>query len=212
MNIFNHKWTRMNANKAGRASRPFFACGVSAGGRKQAGRLLYITALLATGSVSAETAMELFNPAAREYIVGNTPIASNLVAQALEQYPTDEKLQKLKELIEQQDQQNQQNQDQQQDQQNQQNQQDQQNQDQSDQTDQQQEEQEQNQNQNQNQEQEQEQEPQEAQPSPAQPHQAGEMSEEEAQQLLDSMKMNEKDQRTDLRPILGPPVRVDKDW
>jgi hypothetical protein len=38
------------------------------------------------------------------------------------------------------------------------------------------------------------------------------MSEEEAQQLLDAMKLNEKDQRTDLRPYLGQPVRVQKDW
>ncbi len=38
------------------------------------------------------------------------------------------------------------------------------------------------------------------------------MSEEEAQQLLDAMKQNEKDQRTNLRPYLGQPVRVDKDW
>ncbi len=41
---------------------------------------------------------------------------------------------------------------------------------------------------------------------------AGEMSEEEAQQLLDAMKQNEKDQRQNLRPYLGQPIRVDKDW
>ncbi len=45
-----------------------------------------------------------------------------------------------------------------------------------------------------------------------QPQQAGEMSEEEAQQLLDAMKQNEKDQRANLRPYLGQPVQVDKDW
>lgn len=48
--------------------------------------------------------------------------------------------------------------------------------------------------------------------APPQPKQAGEMSKEEAQQLLDAMKQNEKDQRTNLRPYLGQPVRVDKDW
>ena len=42
--------------------------------------------------------------------------------------------------------------------------------------------------------------------------QAGEMSEEEAQQLLDAMKQNEKDQRKKLHPVLGRPIRVDKDW
>jgi type IV secretory pathway VirB10-like protein len=167
-------------------------------------------------AASAETPMELFNPAAREYIIGNTPTASNLVVRALQKYPNDEKLQKLKELIEQQQQQNQdqQNQDQQnQDQQNQ----DQQNQDQQNQEQQNQEQQnqdQQNQEEQQNQEQEQsgEEKPQEAQPSQAQPQLAGQMSEEEAKQLLDAMKLNEKDQRTDLRPILGRPVRVDKDW
>jgi type IV secretory pathway VirB10-like protein len=172
-------------------------------------------------SASAETPTELFNPAAREYIVGNTSVASNLVTEALNQYPTDEKLQKLKELIDQQqqDQQNQQNQDQQdqqqtQDQQNQdqKNQQDQSQQEQQNQDDQQQQEEQSQDQQDQDSQQSEEREPQEAQPSEAQPHQAGEMSPEEAQHLLDAMKMNEKDQRTDLRPILGQPVRVDKDW
>ncbi len=160
----------MNANRVERASRSF----------KQARRLLYIIGALCCSSASAQTVIELFNPAAREYIHGNNSVASNLVSQALVKYPTDEKLKKLKELIEQQQQQQEQ---------------------------QQQEQQQQDQQQN-----PEEQDPQEAQPSQAQPHQAGEMSEEEAQQLLDAMKQNEKDQRTDLRPILGQPVRVDKDW
>ncbi len=154
--------------------------------------------------LSAQTAMKLFNPAAREYIHGNNAAASNLVSQALVKYPTDEKLKKLKKLIEQQQQQQQEEQ-QQQEQQQQQQDQDQQEQNQNEQEQQ----EEENQDQQQNPE---EQDPQEAQPSQAQPHQAGEMSEEEAQQLLDAMKQNEKDQRTDLRPILGQPVRVDKDW
>ncbi len=208
MKTLNRKWMRMGANTAERAPRPL----------KPAGCLLCITALLLTGTASAQTATTRFNPAAREYIVGNTAAASNLVTSALMEYPDDEKLQKLKELIEQQqEQQDQQNQDQQnqdqqnQDQQNQDQQnQDQQNQDQQDQ-DQQQDPSDEKQEENQSQDSEQ-QDPQEAQPSEAQPQQAGEMSEEEAQQLLDSMKQNEKDQRSDLRPYLGQPVRVDKDW
>ncbi len=81
----------------------------------------------------------------------------------------------------------------------------------SDQKEQQEQQQQQPQNQEQDQKEGQQQQPQ--QPQPAQPQQqAGEMSEEEAQQLLDAMKQNEKDQRTNLRPYLGQPVRVDKDW
>ena len=211
MNVLNHKWTQLNANKKrGTGFQPVYM----------------LTVILLYSSASAQTVMELFNPAAREYIVGNNAGASNLVTQALQQYPTDEKLQKLKELIDQQNQdqknqdqknqdqknqdqknQDQQNQDQQnQDQQNQ----DQQNQDQQNQDQQNQDQQNQDQ-QNQDQQPE-KQEPQEAQPSQAQSHQAGEMSEEEAQQLLDSMKQNEKDLRSDLRPFLGRPVKVDKDW
>jgi hypothetical protein len=155
---------------------------------------------------TAQTATELFNPAAREYIYNNTVVASNLVTKALQKFPDDEKLLKLKELIEQQQQQNQQ----QQDQQNQQSQQDQKNQEQSDSSvpsessD--------PQKQQPEEQQSEEQKPQDQQPAPAQPQQAGEMSEEEAKQLLDAMKQNEKDQRQDLRPYLGPPVRVRKNW
>ncbi len=47
---------------------------------------------------------------------------------------------------------------------------------------------------------------------PSQPRQAGEMSEEEARQLLDAMKQDEQDQRMNLKPFLGGPVRVEKDW
>ena len=181
---------------------------------------------------SAQTPTELFNPPAKEYILGNTPVASNLVTQALAKYPDDEKLQKLKKLIEQQQQQNKdqknkdkQNQDQKkqdqkkQDQKNQdQKKQDQKNKDKQKQDKQKQDQKKQDQKnqdqkkQDQKNKDQQEQKPQEAQPSPAQPQQAGQMSEEEAQQLLDAMKLNEKDQRTDLRPFLGQPVRVDKDW
>jgi len=50
------------------------------------------------------------------------------------------------------------------------------------------------------------------QPQPSQPQQAGEMSKEEARQLLDAMKQDEHDQRANLKPFLGGPVKVEKDW
>jgi hypothetical protein len=153
-------------------------------------------------SAFAQTATQFFNKPAKEYIYGNTPVASNLVAEALEKFPQDEKLLKLKKLIEEQ----QQKQDQQkQDQQNQQkdNQDDRKDQKQDQQQDQQkQEDQKKSSDQKQGQDQQQ----------PAQPKQAGEMSKEEAQQLLDAMKQDEQDQRTNLKPFLGGPVRVEKDW
>ena len=169
------------------------------------------------GSAHAETARELFNPTAKEYIVGNTAAASNLVTQALVQYPTDEKLQKLKKLIEQQkqqkDQQKQQQDQKNQDQQNKDKQkQDQKDQDQKDQEQKDQKRKDQDQkDQQQNQDQADQKQDPDQQPS-AQPRQAGEMSPEEAQQLLDAMKQDEQDQRTNLKPFLGGPVRVDKDW
>jgi len=176
-----------------------------------------IFAALCAGA-SAQTARQLFNPAAREYIHGNSPAASNLVEQARIKFPDDEKLHKLKKLIEEQQKQQQQNPNQKnQDQQNQD--QDQPNEDQqnkeqkksdpsdssgksdpSDEQDPSEKTPEQNAAQN------------EHPPESAPAQQAGKMSQEEAQQLLDAMKQNEKDQRTDLRPYLGQPVRVDKDW
>ena len=162
--------------------------------------ILICIALCATAS--AQTATQFFNPPAKEYIYGNTPVASNLVAEALEKFPQDEKLLKLKKLIEEQ----QQKQDRQkQDQQNQQkdNQDDKKDQKQNQQQDQQkQEDQKKSPDQKQGQDQQQ----------PAQPKHAGEMSKEEAQQLLDAMKQDEQDQRTNLKPFLGGPVRVEKDW
>lgn len=156
------------------------------------------TVLFAAGSLYGETARELFNPPAREYIVGNTAAASNLVTQALQKYPDDEKLLKLKELIDQQQQQ-QQNQNQKDQQQQNQEQQP----DPSDQTDQPDDPTDQPDPAEQPPEQEQPQQP---------PRPAGEMTPEEAEQLLDAMRQNEQDKRTDLRPFLGQPVRVEKDW
>jgi outer membrane biosynthesis protein TonB len=182
-----------------------------------------ILIFVALGSMaSAQTAMQLFNPAAKEYIYGNTPVASNLVEQALMKFPDDEKLLKLKKLIEEQKQkQDQQKQDQQkQDQQNKdQNQKDQkQNQDQKkdqknqDQQNQQDQQQKQNEDQKQDQANQKQKPDQQQNQQPAQPKRAGEMSPEEAQQLLDAMKQDEQDQRANLKPYLGGPVRVNKDW
>ncbi len=163
-----------------------------------------------------------FHPGASLYIHGETTTASNLVAKGLSVYPEDKKLQQLMELIKQQQKQDQQNQDQQkqdQDQNNQdqdqqkqdqdqdQNNQDQQNQDQqNNQQDQQKQDQQQEQNpdnpQNQDQQQEQQ----------AQPQRAEEMTKDEAQQLLDAMKQDEKNKRMLMHPVMGAPVKVDKDW
>ena len=163
-------------------------------------------------TVSAETATQLFNPPAKEYIYGNTLLASNRVAEALEKFPQDEKLLKLKKLIEEQQQQkDQQNKDQNQQDQKQDQQQDQQDR-QSGQDDKKDQQQDQKKEQGQNQPDQADQKQGQDQPQPAQPKQAGEMSKEEAQQLLDAMKQDEQDQRTNLKPFLGGPVRVEKDW
>ena len=174
-------------------------------------RILILFILLTLcATASAQTARQRFDPAAKEYIHGNTPVASNLVEQALIKFPDNEPLLKLKKLIEQQ--QEQKDQQQQQDQQNQ-DQQDQENEkDQKDSQDRDQNQPEKEVPQDQNEPEDQEpDDPKDQQPTHP-PQQAGEMSKEEAQQLLDAMKQNEKDQRSDLRPYLGQPVRVDKDW
>ncbi len=153
------------------------------------------------GTALAQTARQLFNPAAKEYIYSNTAVASNLVEQALVKFPKDKSLLELKKLIEQQkqDQQKQQDQDQR-EQQKQQEQNEDNSADQPDQSD------------PADQKEQKNPERQEQKAQPSHPQQAGKMSEEEAQQLLDAMKQNEKDQRSDLRPYLGQPVRVQKNW
>jgi Ca-activated chloride channel family protein len=70
----------------------------------------------------------------------------------------------------------------------------------------------QNQNQPSNQPEPSEQKQPQDQPQNAQPRQAGEMTPQEAQQLLDAMKQDEQDRRADLKPFLGGPIRVEKDW
>jgi outer membrane biosynthesis protein TonB len=183
--------------------------------RKQLLNIACAVILFLCTEASAQTAEQLFNPAAKEYIYGNTSVASNLVEQALNRFPDDEKLQKLKKLIEQQKQQKDQqkkNDQQKQDQKKNDDQKNKQDQKQGN-KDQRKEQDQQKQNplkkdQSSSSDQKEQQNP----PQAAQPKQAGEMSPQEAQQLLDAMKQNEKDQRANLTPYLGAPVRVDKDW
>ena len=168
-------------------------------------------------SVMAATAEEVnvdavyFHPAANLYIHGDTAGASNLVARGLSLFPDDGKLLRLKDLL---DQEQEQQDDQQQDQ-------DQQDQDQQD--DQQQDDQQQD-DQDQQDDQEQQDDPAdedgedpEQQDSPEDgpqqpPPQAEEMSRDEAEQLLDAMRQEEQNKRLQLHPVLGAPVKVDKDW
>jgi len=166
-----------------------------------------ILILILAGAAWADTSdvdATYFHPAASLYIHGDSTTASNLVEKGLSLYPDDAKLKRLKELIkqQQQNQQEQNEQNQQQEQQNQdQEQQEQQNQDQ---------EQQEQQSQQQDQNQTDEPEPQEPQ-QPRQP-QDREMSPDEARQLMDDMKQEEKNERLQLRPVMGRPVKVDKDW
>jgi Ca-activated chloride channel family protein len=164
---------------------------------KQIAAILLIAAT--AGIVRADTVEvdeTYFHPAASLYIHGDAAGASNLVATGLSLYPNDAKLKRLKDLLEQQEQEQQE-----------QNNQDQQEQDQQDQ-------QEQN-NQDQQEQDEQQQEPNEPEEQDGQqqePRPPEEMTPEEARQLLDAMKQEEKNERMQLRPILGNPVEVEKDW
>ena len=42
--------------------------------------------------------------------------------------------------------------------------------------------------------------------------QAEEMSPEEAQRLLDAMRQDEENKRSQLKPIMGAPFNVERDW
>lgn len=165
-------------------------------------------------AVEVDVDSTYFHPAASMYIHGDAAGASNLVHSGLAQFPDNGKLLRLKELLEkQQEQEQQQNQDQQnQDQ----------NQDQQDQQDQNDDQQNQDQNQDQ-QDQNQDQEDQQDQNEPEQPQdqnqqqqqeppRAEEMSQDEAERLMDAMKQDEETKRLQLQPVLGAPVKVDKDW
>ncbi len=163
-------------------------------------------------SVMAEfpdTDSSYFHPAAAMYIHGESGGASNLVAQGLSLFPDDGKLLRLKDLLDQQEEQeqNQDNEDQQ-----------------DDQSQEQEQEQEQDQDQNEDQQQDDPQQNQEDQPDQQQephdqedsqdpePPSAEQMSQDEAERLLDAMKQEEETKRQGMHLIMGSPVKVDKDW
>lgn len=166
-----------------------------------------LLALLLLGTLHADVDSTFFHPAASAFIHGDANTASNKVAQGLQQYPNDPKLQRLKELLEQQqeneDQQDQQDQQDNQDQQDQQDQQD--NQNQQDPSN-------DSQNPSENNPNNDPSDPSDSPPNTTPPPQAEEMTPEEAQQLLDAMRQDEENKRSQLRPIMGAPVRVEKDW
>lgn len=157
------------------------------------------------GAQEVDVDTQYFHPAASRFIQGDTLGASNLVARGLSEFPRNAKLKRLKELLEQQEQQQDQNQEQNQGQD----------------ENEQEENQEQNKNEDENREQEQsseqEPEPSEEEPRPEEPQQsepepAEQMTEDEAKQLLDAMRQEEKNKRLRLHPVMGAPVKVDKDW
>ncbi len=156
----------------------------------------------------ADSDATYFHPAASLYIHGDSSNSSNLVAKGLSIFPEDGKLLRLKELLDQQQeqQQEQDNQDQQQDdqQQEQDDQQDPQQDDQQQEQDDQQDQQEEQENQQEDQNQEQQEQP--------EPPRAEQMSQDEAERLLDAMKQEEETKRLQLHPVMGAPIKVDKDW
>jgi hypothetical protein len=176
-----------------------------------------LLSIMMTGLVAAAFAQEVevdidstyFHPAASMYVQGNSTGASNLVYTGLTQFPDNGKLLRLKELLDQQQEQEQnedQNDDQNEDQQDQDPQDQEQNDDQQDQ-DQNQDEQDQDQN-----EQDDQQNPEDEESQQQPPPSAEQMSEDEAQRLLDAMKQEEETKRLQLHPVMGAPVKVDKDW
>jgi hypothetical protein len=165
-----------------------------------------LIALLALGHLHADVDSTFFHPAASAFIHGDATTASNKVAQGLQQYPNDPKLLRLKELIEQQqeneDQQDQQeNQDQPNDQQ-----------DSQPQNDDSQDEQNNAQDHQPDPSENSPDDPSDSNPQSTPPPQSEEMTPEEAQQLLDAMRQDEENKRSQLRPVMGTPVKVEKDW
>jgi outer membrane biosynthesis protein TonB len=158
---------------------------------KKCATILILAALAAAAIAdNPEADSTYFHPAASLYIQGSMAAASNLVARGLAEFPDDGKLKRLKELIEQQ-QQNEQNQDQQQ------------NDEPQDDNDRDQEPQDDN---------DRDQEPQEQTKQQPEPQRAEQMSQDEAERLLDAMKQEEKNKRLELHPVMGHPVKVEKDW
>ena len=154
---------------------------------------------------------DYFHPAASAFIHGESTAASNRVERGLQRYPNDPKLTRLKNLLKQQ----QQEQQEQQEQQNQDEPSENQNQDSQDST------QETDPSQNQSDANDQ---PETPPDTPSQPEendsettpqpmpQAEEMSPDEAQRLLDAMRQDEENKRSQLRPIMGTPFNVERDW
>ena len=146
---------------------------------------------------------DYFHPAASAFIHGDTTTASNRVELGLQRYPNEPKLMQLKKLIEQQEQQEQQ----------------------PDSEDPSQNQQDQSQESDSSQQQSNADDPSESSPetpsqsdermtsesSPSMP-QAEEMSPEEAQRLLDAMRQDEENKRSQLKPIMGAPFNVERDW
>lgn len=176
----------------------------------------------AMSAESMEADVEFFHPAASLYIRGDITSASNLVEKGLEIYPDDGKLLRLRELFKQPPQSQQDQGDQDQQDQNDQNNQEQQNPEQQEQENQQQQEQE---NQQQQEQESQDEQGQDGQEQPDDANQSSgdsqqtqqsqpeeEMSREEAMRVLNAKRQEEKNERMRLRPVLGTPVRVDKDW
>ena len=157
--------------------------------------ILLIGTLVTASANEVDVDATYFHPAASMYIHGDTPGASNLVVQGLSLHPNNGKLKRLKELLEkEQEQQKQDDQQQNEDQQ-------------KDENDQQQDQQQQDQDQkNQDQQEEQQQKKQ------PEPQSAEQMSPDEAEHLLDAMKQEEENKRLQLHPVMGRPVKVDKDW
>ena len=143
---------------------------------------------------------DYFHPAASAFIHGDTTTASNRVELGLQRYPNEPKLMQLKKLIEQQEQQ-------------------------PDSEDPSQNQQDQSQESDSSQQQTDTNDPSEPSPetpsqsdermtsesSPSMP-QAEEMSPEEAQRLLDAMRQDEENKRSQLKPIMGAPFNVERDW
>ena len=128
---------------------------------------------------------DYFHPAASAFIHGDTTTASNRVELGLQRYPNEPKLMRLKNLLEQQEQQESDS----------------------------------------SQQQSNADDPSESSPetpsqsderktsesSPSMP-QAEEMSPEEAQRLLDAMRQDEENKRSQLKPVMGAPFNVERDW
>ena len=179
--------------------------------------LFVASASMAQTNVASDA--EFFHPAASQFIQGDSTSSSNLVARGLSIEPDNAKLLRLKQLLEQQEQDKKDQE--QQDEQDKKDQEEQDKKDQQEKDDQQKKDDQQQKDQDEKQDQEQkeqdQQEPQEngeenADQPPPQPPRPEQMTPDEAQQLLDAMKQEEKHKRSQLRPIHGSPIQVDKDW